>query len=128
MQGNCLAAAAPEFVPISDAAPLRPMLPGQCLVVADHDVIVMKNAKIWVDNLFVRLAHDTDTAVGGLQSDVDNFMWLQGDTMQLFMTNVTLQGSGMGIKDLNNVVHVESESAVYLEGTLHFPPSARFCM
>ena len=53
MQGNC-GDVAPSFTPPTGHAPLRDLLPGQCLLLADGNLMWVEG-QLWLDGLYVRL-------------------------------------------------------------------------
>ena len=57
VQGNCLQAPSDDILAAvgANAAPLRPLQPGQCLIMSDGDFLqVLGDRVLWVDNLYVR--------------------------------------------------------------------------
>ena len=58
MQGNC-GDVAPSFTPPTGHALLRDLLPGQCLLLAD-DNLMWVNRQLWLDGLYVRLTSPRD--------------------------------------------------------------------
>lgn len=57
VQGNCLQAPSDDILAAvgANAAPLRPLHPGQCLIMSDGDFLqVLSDRVLWVDNLYVR--------------------------------------------------------------------------
>ena len=90
MQGNC-GDIAPSFTPPTGHAPLRDMMPGQCLLLADSPFIQLPQSQLWLDGLHVRL-----TSPRG--ADFTSLVWT-GSNAELWMTGVTLQGNGDGVRD-----------------------------
>ena len=42
------------MAPAAGTAPLREILPNQCMLLADVDLLKVKNSKLWVDQLYIR--------------------------------------------------------------------------
>lgn len=54
LQGNC--DEDPEMLPPATTAQLREFLPDQCMLIADVDLLKVKNSKLWVHQLYVRFS------------------------------------------------------------------------
>lgn len=70
---------------------MRPLKPGQCLLLTDANVMYARNGRLWLNNVYIRLrmterARSTGSAPA-LVSVTD------APSGRLYMTNVTLQGS-----------------------------------
>ena len=89
MQGNC-GDVAPSFTPPTGHAPLRELLPGQCLLLADDNSMLV-GGQLWLDGLYVRLTSPRDGKFSRFLLSTDNAV--------LWMTGVTLQGNGSGKRD-----------------------------
>ena len=78
MQGNC-GDVAPSFTPPTGHAPLRDLLPGQCLLLADHDLMWV-GGQLWLDNLYVRLTSPREDEFGYFLgfADASSEGWLTG--------------------------------------------------
>lgn len=95
LQGNC-SGEVPEALLANlpmDTAPLRPLLPGQCLIIADAPFFVLGQANLWLDGVYVRRQFKNSRAPFSplLQiypSEVDAELMVPP---RLWMTNVTLQ-------------------------------------
>lgn len=115
VQGNCGPTTNISDVWSSDSSvSLRPLLPGQCLILADQNVIALKDNKIWIDGLYIRLTVPRNS------TGYDRFVDVSGSDSQVWMTNVTLQGSGNVLpeQDCNACgLAVSSSGSVYAEGT-----------
>lgn len=85
-QGNC-ESEVPESlkrkIP-SSHAPLRPLLPYQCLLLADEQLLMLDATRLWLDGVYVRLTEPRNATFGG-------FVELWGSSTKLWMTGVTLQ-------------------------------------
>lgn len=125
VQGNC-AGAAPSFKLPPSHAPLRPLLTGQCLLLADEQVL-SAGSRLWLDGLYFRLTSPRHRLFSQL-------IVTHGAGTEVWMTNVTLQGNGDGQQDCYICgVGVASNAAVYAEGVLLLFSSDRqsfrfFCM
>lgn len=56
LQGNCSAGdpAAALGLSAADTADLLPLKPFQCMLIMHHSWLVVRNASVWVDNLYLR--------------------------------------------------------------------------
>jgi hypothetical protein len=93
MQGNCYSVETPSASFPSGHAPLRPLLPNQCLLLADEDLLNVRAGNLWLDSLYVRLTTPRDAGgvfYGFIQVGFEAAVW---------MTGVTLQGNGDGVED-----------------------------
>lgn len=89
MQGNCEAPAPDVELPTSHA-PLRPFLPLQCLLLASDNLFQANGTRLWIDRLYIRLTtarHDLFTQL------------VEARAGRLWMTEMTLQGNGDGVRD-----------------------------
>jgi hypothetical protein len=109
VQGNCASVDPPSASFPSGHAPLRSLLPNQCLLLADHHLQAVLGGKLWLDSLYVRRT----TQVTG---SVFSLLQVLGSDAEMWMTGVTLQGNGDGM-------NVEDQARVYAEGAA----SARQC-
>ena len=80
------------FTPPTGHVPLRSVLPGQCLLLADHNLMDVPGS-LWLDGLYVRLTSPRGVIYLSLISS------MSGTETQLWMTGVTLQGNGDGVFD-----------------------------
>lgn len=90
VQGNCSEPSTALIQSIS-GVPLQPMLPAQCLVIADMKFMNTNSAQggMWLDGLYFRYQASTREP----QADF-GIKW-NGD--MLYMTAVTIQGDGAGM-------------------------------
>ena len=117
MQGNCVGEAPSANFP-AEHVPLRTLLPGQCLLLADTAVMIVVNSSLWLDNVYIRLTERRDT--GTVLSRQDQFLRVEGSGAELWMTNTTLQGNGAGIKDCETcAMDVGDGAKVYAHGVTH---------
>jgi hypothetical protein len=109
MQGNC-AAAPPSAASLGlSGAALLPLLPYQCLLIADMDLLyAVSTSQLWLDGLYVRYRR---TAC------VDEFYEFLKTESKMWMTAVTLQGDGDGVDDCDTC-GVCSGGQVYAEGAM----------
>lgn len=110
MQGNCEGLAPPSPYLDPSHVPLRPLLPRQCLLLADDDLLIVYSSQVWLDGLYVRLTTPRDTETGLFGS----FISLGTNESQVWMTDVTLQGNGNGMR-----VCDECALSVWLEGSAY---------
>jgi hypothetical protein len=110
MQGNC-AAAPPSAAPLGlSGAALLPLLPYQCLLIADMDLLYAESpSQLWLDGLYVRYRRT---------ARVDEFYNYLKTESKMWMTAVTLQGDGDGVDDCKTC-GVWSTGQVYAEGACH---------
>lgn len=88
MQGNCPDDAPLPTMPASEA-PLRPLLPNQCVLTTDYDVMEVAGSMIlWLDALYIRA-----TSVQWAPFNTLIKVTPDGQTSNggLWMSNVTLQ-------------------------------------
>lgn len=86
MQGNCTDAKEPQFE--VEGAPLVPRKPGQCVILADTDLLTPGAGRLWVHNLYIR--HKASQ-----RGDHVMLMFIAKNMYgQLWMTSCTLQGTG----------------------------------
>jgi hypothetical protein len=113
MQGNCSEPPSQEFLAQLDPdPPLRPLLPGQCLIAGTSQPFKIEGNWAWVDNLYVGV---------GNSSFYDQ--WIADPTSRLWMTNVTVQGNGAstGGGCSGECAYNSVEGYQYLEGGLPVP-------
>jgi hypothetical protein len=113
MQGNCSAVAPPSLNLPANHVPLRPFLPGQCLLLIDADLLVVERKRqLWLDRLYMRITDPRD----GLP--FDSFIRVDYSGAELWVTGVTMQGNGDGIRDCwGCAMGAFREGRVYAEGT-----------
>lgn len=118
MQGNCVGVDKPLYIPPSSHAPLLPILPYQCLILVDGDLGRVWGVELWLDGLYFRLTTPREIAGEKDGFNFNNYLInLQGDTTELWMTNVTLQGNGDGVQDCDDcALSLHKGVAVYAEG------------
>lgn len=114
MQGNCTDTA-PTFKPPSGEAPLRPLLPGQCLLLTNIEL--QAEANLWLDGLYFRITTHTTLFryIGTVQG------------AELWLTRVTLQGNGDGFHNMT-ALQLAQRSSAYVEGEVIFLYSVAACM
>lgn len=87
MQGNCNSEV--QFGKVGkwnpDDAPMRELLPRQCLVVADHNVLKVLDSKLWIDQIYFR------TASPARNGYFDQIILVEGTLAEVWMTTVTFQ-------------------------------------
>jgi hypothetical protein len=88
MQGNC-AAAPPSAASLGlSGAPLLPLLPYQCLLITDMQLLQTDfNSELWLNGLYIRYRRTTR-----IDQPISEFILTAGN---LWMTAVTLQGDGV---------------------------------
>ena len=93
------------------AARLRPLLPGQCLIVTDGDTIYMNGGGLWLDNVYMRLRRST-------REQFAEFIQV-ATSSQLWIANSTFQGDGNGVQDCDACgIRAGSTGGLYVEGTV----------
>ena len=100
MQGNC-GDMHPNFTPAPGTAPLRSLLPGQCLLLADNTLLNVVGST-WLHGLYVRLTIlETGEFNSLILGEPDPTAFTQNSVTgpRLWMTEVTLQGNGDGVRD-----------------------------
>lgn len=110
MQGNCEGVASPLPVLNANDGPLRDLLPRQCLLLVDADLLEVDDSKLWLDGLYVRL-----TSPRG-EDGFAELIYIQ-PSGELWMTDVTLQGNGNSDfgADCSNC-GMDVRGSVYAEG------------
>ena len=79
VQGDC-----EDPVPTAlPAASMRALKPRQCLVVVDKPLVIVTSGGLWLDNMYIQEADDTDFA---LVSQLET-------PSELFLTSCTFQGT-----------------------------------
>ena len=89
-------------------ARLWPLSEGQCIIVADNEVLRVMKGRVWVDNVYFRLT---------------TYLWLLrvGGGGQLWLTRSTLQGSGSyEAEQSSTALFTDSFGKVFAQGV---PPS-----
>ena len=92
MQGNCDESALPDLDLPPSHAPLRPLKPGQCLLLANNNLFEVNGTKLWIDNLHIRLTVARD-------DQFSHLVEVRGASGELWMTNMSIQGNGDGVRD-----------------------------
>lgn len=113
LQGNCTGKVANVTFPATHA-PLRSPLPGQCVLLvdeADDFMAMVENSKLWIDGLYVRMTTDAWYLPATTQNASRALIEMH-ETSELWMTRVTLQGSGASVRNF-----VGRLTNVYAEGT-----------
>jgi hypothetical protein len=85
MQGKCSTGA--KATPEVTGAPLRELLPGQCLLIADRQLLELHFGRLWLDNVYIRL--QPPEATQGTLSAV-----VAADGGEMWVTRTTIQGDG----------------------------------
>jgi hypothetical protein len=122
MQGNCTGAPPSAASLGLSGAPLLPLLPYQCLLVADAQLLGM-DSQLWLDGLYVRYRSTGRLMVGhrgtsGFWRTAGYYSFIKIHNLgSLWMTAVTLQGDGDGIFDCESC-GLLTLGKVYAEGAL----------
>eukprot|EP00892_Ulva_mutabilis_P011349 jgi/Ulvmu1/8587/UM045_0030.1 len=104
IRGNC--AAAPQLQ--LEGPPLLPLLPGQCVIVADMDLWHVRFGRLWMHNLYLRhTASVRDDAVALVTSTEPSG--------QLWLTQMTMQGAG-AYADGIGALGLTAGGPTYVEG------------
>ena len=94
-------------------ARLRPLSEGQCIIVADNELLRVMKSRVWVDNVYFRHT----------RSRLTTHSWLLqvGGGGQLWLTRSTLQGSGSyEAEQSSTALFTGSYGKVFAQGV---PPS-----
>lgn len=124
IQGNCLGQ--DPIVSIPDThAPLRPLLPGQCVLLVDTAVLLVVNSSAWLDNVYIRLTERrTPFEEDLLATRQDVHVRVEGSLAELWMTNTTLQGNGAGVQQCEAcAIDAGDQAMIYAEGAAVLPQS-----
>lgn len=84
VQGSCATAPGPALSKPA-GADLRPLLPGQCLLLTDTGLLTVSNSSLWLDNLYVRLKRSTRTPLEPV------LLTTESESPALFLSGITLQ-------------------------------------
>lgn len=120
MQGNCSEGLA---LPPAVGTLVSPLRPGQCVLVSQSDLFTVNVTQIWIDGLFLRVAHPT------LSPSDDRRQWKFASLIGLtpgksassggprmqgehYITNVTFEGDGRGPSTA-----LWADSDAYVQGT-----------
>ena len=108
LQGSCSEGAPPAeelvgFLP-SLSAPLRHMLPGQCLLWSDAGLLAAQNSSLWLQGLYVRMLEARDGVTQSL-------LLTNGTTARMWLNDVRLQGNGDGAADCEDCGLVTAQGA-----------------
>jgi hypothetical protein len=120
MQGNC-AGAPPSAASLGlSGTPLLPLLPYQCLLIADINLLGTAYHELWVDGLYVRYRR-----TGRFLPNQDGYLFDEFiySYDRMWMTAVTLQGDGNGIVDCDRCG--QRHEFLYAEGALLVRHNAR---
>ena len=105
----------------ANATALIDLRPGQCLMMAEEDMVPIVNPAIWLDNLYLRISPPTKdrafVSVGLLSIPRMSWQFDEPGEAVRFVTRCTLQGDGLGPS-----VGVWVNEDTYIERT---PPSLR---
>ena len=116
MQGDCTGASTTHLPDLSTPE-LAPLLPGQCILLAQEDLLTITSSDIWVDNLYLRTLFKN--AKKGLQRK-DGFVGLAAiaplngtllGTGARYFTRMTFQGDNKG-----PTVGVFADEKTFVEG------------
>lgn len=91
-----------------DGPPVLPLLPGQCILVADMEIAYLSYGQLWMHNLYLRHAA---TARAG---EVSLVVATQ-ESGRLWLTLTTLQGAGK-YADGAGATGLDTASATYILG------------
>jgi hypothetical protein len=116
LQGNC-AGAPPSAASLGlSGASLLPLLPYQCLLIADVNLLDTElDSQLWLDGVYVRYRRTGRFPLDSSGYHFYGFIFSYGS---LWMTAVTLQGDGDGILDCEKCGVDTSFGNVYAEGAL----------
>lgn len=112
-----------EFPPTHVA--LRPLLPRQCVLFVNHNLMWLINTRLWLDALYVRLTTPRNADEGFAQLIYLGRISELSDEEDLWMTDVTLQGNGDGEPDCDFcAMHLVYGALVFAQGVApeHWQP------
>eukprot|EP00892_Ulva_mutabilis_P011358 jgi/Ulvmu1/8595/UM045_0038.1 len=104
IRGNC--ETTPELQ-LGDP-PLLPLLPGQCVIMADMNLWQVRHGRLWMHNLYLR-------HVTSVRSDVSKLLWSTMEGGNMWLTQITVQGVG-NYADGTGVRGLTSDGRTYIEG------------
>eukprot|EP00892_Ulva_mutabilis_P011353 jgi/Ulvmu1/8590/UM045_0033.1 len=104
IRGNC--AAAPQLQ--LKGPPLLPLLPGQCVIVADMDLWQVRFGRLWMHNLYLRHVLTT-------RADIGLLLWSTDEGGHMWLTQMTVQGAGT-YSDGSGVQGLSAGGPTYVEG------------
>lgn len=126
MQGDCTGVSI-ENLPSLGTTPLAPLRPGQCVLLAQEDMLPLYTPDIWLDNLYLRVyIPEGLTRFDHYYVTLISVPALTGTprdgTATRYMTRMTFQGDNKG-----HTVGVYADASVYIEGmhTLSIPRHGR---
>jgi hypothetical protein len=124
MQGNC-AGAPPSAASLGlSGAPLLPLLPYQCLLIADVQLLFTEeNTQLWLDGLYVCYSR---TGRYPPSEEGYHFNKFIVNLALLWITAVSLQSDGDGILDCQDCA-LDNREYLYAEGALLVCHNARCC-
>lgn len=115
IQGRCGQAGEPSFNLNATHAPLRNLLPNQCVLLANERLLEVSGGNLWLDALYFRYPEAAEAGVSGTR-----FVDVYRSDTDVFMTSVTFQGNGDGDEDCGVCAMSVFEGAnVYAEGAKH---------
>lgn len=97
---------------------MRDFLPSQCLLLVDTALLyVDKTRNLWLDNLYVRLKDVRDE-----EGMFGQIIGIGRSKVEVWMTNLTLQGNGDGIQDCSYCgIYIWWTAGGYCEGAVTAP-------
>lgn len=116
VQGSCATAPGPALSK-PGGADLRPLLPGQCLLLTDTSLLTVSNSSLWLDNLYVRLKRTTRTPLDPV------LLTTEAEAPALFLSGITLQVPP-ATTCCNALPHIESMPTVRPRGWCNSPRAA----
>lgn len=127
LQGNCSAsdpAAALSFS-AAEAADLLPLKPFQCMLNMHHSWLVVRNASVWVDNLYLRRQPRGASMLPAFAFlstapyDMIAFSEVDLEAVSLYVTNTTFQAA---YATTAGVLAQKNKCSIYIDGA---PPPAK---
>lgn len=117
LQGYCLDPP-PQLAISSTQSPLRPFVPGQCLLAVDQSLLVVNDSNLWLNSLYIRITAPRNETFFELVYVQGNGPISEGASAAVFITNVTLQGNGDDVRDcLDCGITADLNAGVYAEGS-----------
>ena len=94
--------------------PMRDFLPGQCLLLVDTALMYVDKNNLWLDGLYVRLKDVRDP-----EGIFGQIIGVGRSNLQVWMTNITLQGNGDGVQDCSYCgLYIWWSASGYCEGAV----------
>lgn len=122
-QGNCTTVPTLGSLGYDESSllPLRTLKSGQCVMLSMHALFSVSGIPMWLDSVYLRMLPSPGSYLPPILSTSDTSLW---------MTNVSLQGDGDGVKDCPVCGFIASDqSDVFAKGAIyHYCFSLPLCL